>query len=125
MDSSDGKILRRLARELVALREQENSATRAFPPRIWSEAATVAKRAGVGPVAKALKLDHSKLKRLVSNDEGGSGPATFFELLPLAGQADIGGCAVEVESSRGARMRIQIQSLTSSGLATLIREFVA
>ena len=127
MDSSDGKIVNRLVRELMALREQENSTTRAFPARLWAEAAAVARRAGVGPVSTALKLDYSKLRRLTLSSEGGeAGPAaTFLELSPLPIQSDFGCCAVEVESSRGARMRIQIQDATSLGLAALIREFVA
>ena len=127
MDSSDGKILNRLARELSALRGQEDSATRAFPARLWSEAAGVARRAGVGPVSTALKLDYSKLRRLaLSSDMGDAGPApTFLELSPMPIQNGLGCCAVEVESSSGARLRIQIQDATSAGLATLIREFVA
>ncbi len=84
----------------------------------------VAKRAGVGPVAKALRLDHSKLKRLTLQSRKLTPPSpTFVELLPMAGHT-LGDCAVEVESPHGARMRIQILNANSSGLAGLIREFV-
>jgi len=121
----DSNVLKRLARELDVWRS-ENSTTRPLPAHIWSEAAQVAQRAGVGPVSRALRLDYSKLRSLTLK-----GPSrcpvpatTFVELLPLASYA-LGDCAIEVESPRGPRLRIQIQNATSSGLASLIRELVA
>jgi len=134
MDSNDRKILNNLARELATLREHESSPNRPFPSRLWAEAANVAKRVGVGPVSRSLKLEYCKLKRLTfASDSGDSDSdledeaplATFLELSTRPSQDHLVSCAVEVESSRGARMRIQIQDASFSGLATLVREFVA
>ena len=125
MEGNDKRTLKKLATELDGWRK-ENPSSRALPASIWTGAADVARRVGVGPVAKALRLDHSKLKQLTLSS-GIQPPvlaATFIELLPLGAHV-LGDCAVEVESPYGARMRIQLQNTTSSGLAGLIREFVA
>lgn len=130
MDNNDGKILNKLARELTALREDESSPNRPFPSRLWAEAANVARRVGVGPVSRALKLEYCKLKRLTFADDNGDSSredkaplATFLELSGVPSQDRLVCCAVEVESPSGARMRIQIQDASFSGLATLVREF--
>ncbi len=120
------KSLGTLVRELDGWRS-ESQLRRPLPARIWSEAARLASRLGVGTVSKALRLDYAKLKHLACSSgdrlEPVSAP-TFVELLPLPYHI-LGDCAVEVESSNGARIRIQLQNVTSSGLAGLIREFVA
>ena len=125
MEGNDKRALKKLASELSRWRN-ENPSNRPLPASIWSSAADVARRIGVGPVAKALRLDHSKLKQLTfsSVNQPPVLAATFVELLPLASHV-LGDCALEVESPQGARMRIQLQNTTSSGLAGLIREFVA
>lgn len=118
------RVLERLANELKAWRS-ENSPAQPLPAQIWSDSAKVAKRAGVWPVAKALRLDYSKLKRLTREGQQLAPPSpTFAELLPMAGQT-LGDCAIEIESPHGARMRIQILNANPSGLAGLIREFVS
>ena len=45
----------------------------------------------------------------------------FVEL--ISPFSDLGECVVEVQSPRGARLKIQMNGATSSGLAALIREF--
>jgi len=83
---------------------------------------------GVATVAKALRLDYARLKRL-SLDEVAESPAvrsapTFVELRPML-MSGVGSCVVEVESSRGAKMRIQMENPGCASLAALIRDFVA
>jgi hypothetical protein len=121
---SDSDIIQRLAEELDIWRS-ENSSTRPLPVNIWSEASKVAQRAGVRPVSKALRLDHSKLRRLTLKELGRCpvSAATFVELLPLVNHS-LGDCALEIDSPRGNRLRIQISNATSSGLASLIRELM-
>jgi hypothetical protein len=124
----DGKTLKRLAKELEVWRGQ-NSPSKAFPARIWSEAAQLAQRLGVSSVSKALKLDYSKLRSLAVKGPNQPVPCSvsttaFVELLPQSSHA-LGDCALEFESPQGFRLRIQIANATSSGLASLIRELVA
>jgi hypothetical protein len=123
----NNKNLKTLARELDGWRSGSASKRRPLPTRIWSEAASLAGRMGVTPVATALRLDHAKLKRLVLSRPDCQQPVpvpTFVELLPLPSPV-LGECAIEVESANGARMQIHLQNATPSGLAGLIREFVA
>jgi len=119
----DRQTLNLLSSELEKWRES-NGAPTPIPSRIWSEAARIAGGLGVARVSKALRLDYGRLKRLALAD-GEPTPATkFVELLSLPTHS-LGDCALEIESSRGARMRIHIQNATPSGLANLIRDFVA
>lgn len=80
----DSNVLKRLARELNAWRS-ESSSIRPISVHIWSEAVEVARRAGVGPGSRTLRLDYSKLKSLtLKGPSRCSVPApTFVELLPL------------------------------------------
>jgi hypothetical protein len=120
----DHPTLTQLSYQLETWRKS-NSAPTPIPPQLWSEAAALAGRLGVGKVSKALRLEYGRLKQLAHGDnEPQRLQATFVELLPLSAHS-LGDCAVEVKSAHGARMRIQIQNATTSSLASLIREFVA
>lgn len=105
-----------------------HSAPSPIPAEIWRRAAELARVMGVATVAKALRLDYARLKRL-SLDEVAESPAvrsapTFVELRPML-MSGVGSCVVEVESSRGAKMRIQMENPGCASLAALIRDFVA
>lgn len=108
---------------------REHSAPTPIPADIWRHAAELANVMSVATVAKSLRLDSSRLKRLIMS-EGHSitsvlRPApTFVELRPMLGDG-MGQCVVEVESSRGSRMRIQMENPQCANLASLIRDFVS
>ena len=78
-----------------------------IPADLWVAAVELAKQHGVWPTAKALRLDHSRLKRRVGNDEGDEKSGAFVELIPQG--AMLCGCTVEMEDGRGARMRIELK----------------
>ena len=65
-----------------------------IPANLWATAVEVAKQHGVWPTAKALHLDHSRLKRRVGNEEDAKSSA-FVELIPQA--AMLYSCTVEME----------------------------
>jgi hypothetical protein len=93
-----------------------------IPADLWTEATGLAVRHGVGLTARTLGLDYAALKRRLMTKTPPAGPA-FIELLaPVA--CTIAECAVEVESSRGARMRIAMKNIAPQGLASIIRDFV-
>ena len=75
-----------------------------IPERLWSAAAEAAQRHGVHAVSRAVRIEHSALKRRVqaSRDEVNAAP-TFVELDNVTGGA---GCIVELEKDNGTRMRI-------------------
>lgn len=78
-----------------------------IPANLWATAVGVAKQHGVWPTAKALHLDHSRLKRRVRNDEGDEKSSAFVELIPQGGM--LYSCTVEMEDGRGARMRVELK----------------
>jgi hypothetical protein len=80
------------------------------PADLWGTAVALAKEHGVWPTAKALHLDHSRLKRHVGNDEEDEESRAFVELIPQGGM--LYSCTVEMEDGRGARMRVELKGAT-------------
>ena len=120
--------LNRLGARLESWRS-EYSAPTPIPTEIWTRAAELAGELGVGRVAKALRLDYSRLKKLSAGDtatpleRSAAKQPAFVELRPFPPET-AGRCVIEIESPRGARMRLQMDSAQSSSLAALVREFV-
>ena len=78
-----------------------------IPEDLWVMAVDLARHHGVWPTARALHLDHNRLKRRVRNgeeDEVKSG--AFVELIPQGAMLAV---CVEMEDARGARMRIELK----------------
>ena len=98
-----------------------------IPAEIWSEAVELAHSEGIAPISKALCLDYASLKKRMGRSPSRpavrpSAGGTFVEMLnPFADQ--LGECILEVRSPRGSQLRIQINCATSTGLASLIRDF--
>lgn len=135
-----------LSRKLGAWRKTHHAPS-PIPAHLWELAAVVASEQGVCKTSRQFRLNYQTLKERVAvfaskppkSLSGGSQfhelssalvlekPAvaarpTFVELLsPLAG--NIGACTLEVESPRGARLRVQMKDVTPLDLATLIRDF--
>jgi hypothetical protein len=79
-----------------------------IPANLWARAVELAKQHGVWPTAKALHLDHSRLKRrVIGNDEGDKKSSAFVELIPQGGM--VYSCTVEMEDGRGARVRVELK----------------
>jgi hypothetical protein len=74
---------------------------------LWLTAVELAKQHGVWPTARALNLDHGRLKRRVRNGEEDMNRGAFVEV--IAGGAMLCGCIVEMEDGRGARMRVELK----------------
>jgi hypothetical protein len=91
-----------------------------IPEELWSAAADAAREHGVYLVAKALRLEYGKLKRIVEAGPAPTGtPPTFLELVPPPAVA-VPECLVELEGPRG-KMRIQWKGTTPPDLAGLSR----
>lgn len=96
-----------------------------IPPELWDRAAELAIEQGLWKTARALSLDYNALKKR-ANAHSASPPISpvtqFVEFLsPLSGQ--IAECSLEVESTRGSRLRVEMKNVAASGLASIIREF--
>ena len=108
--------------ELVEWRRHHRPPT-PIPMELWAKAAELAGRHGLGPTARRLGLDYAALKR---RSVASTAAATFVELLPpVTPSGTIEECALEVESGRGARMRVVMKNVLTQGLASIIRDFVA
>ena len=125
-----------LSRQLDKWRKT-HSAPSPIPDQIWARAVELASWDGIGPVARALRLDYGKLKARVndahlpqtgtqgrSQPPGGTSGAMFVEWFsPMAGS--IAECSLEVETAAGNRLRVEMKNVAPSGLSTIIRDFVA
>lgn len=91
-----------------------------IPESLWVTAVELAKQHGVWPTAKALNLDHSRLKRRVRNEEEDVKGGAFVELIPQG--AMLYACTVEMEDGRGARMRVELKG-AAADVTALSRTF--
>src|SRR5881227_3442218 len=78
-----------------------------IPGNLWAAAVELAKQHGVWPTARALHLDHSRLKRCVRNGEDDEKSSGFVELIPEG--SVLCACILEMEDGQGARMRVEMK----------------
>lgn len=94
-----------------------------LPESFWHSAAELARRHGLNPTARALRLDYTALKRRVSGSlsrPGKPAQAAFLELSG-SGTAKLEECVIEFESLSGTKMRIQWKASTPPDWSTLLR----
>ena len=121
--------LEQLKRRFEEFRSLRTSRGR-LPPALWKEAAEAAQRHGLNPTAQALGLDYSRLKKHMAakadavkcKKEMGARPE-FVELIAPAPGATTD-CHIEVESSHGAKVRIELKGMATSELASLIHGLI-
>jgi hypothetical protein len=129
--SAESLGLADLEGQIEAWRETRPN-TRPMPPELWHQATKAARKLGIYPVSRALRLNYEMLKRRVGpvgsarrgQVLGVSGP-TIVEMSGLAavGTAGLGPEAVvEVVSSDGSRLTIRGKTPHSEVVA-LIRAF--
>ena len=132
--------LQEIRRPLECWRSLEGVPNR-IPEEVWEKATDLAARHGVGLVAAGLHLNHSKLKRKVEALRSAGtrakskvvAPAKLATIEPafveLFGTPDTpvvtsqSSCVLQVESPRGARLRMEVGGLDAAGLALLLKEF--
>ena len=113
-----------------------------LPEELWAAAAKLARRDGIEATAQVLDVDRPSLQKWTNRFEPcaeaksrkpprqrqpgrreHAAPA-FVEL--LAGTTGAAAsCLVEVESQRGAKLRLELKAIPTSDLAELIRAFAA
>jgi len=91
-----------------------------IPENLWETAVELAKQHGVWPTARALHLDHSRLKRRVGNGADEEKSGAFVEVISQG--AMVCTCTVEMEDARGARMRIELKG-AAADVTALSRTF--
>ena len=111
-----------LQQQLEQWRNSQPERTK-LPESFWQSAAELAKRHGLNPTARALRLDYTALKRRVSgslSQPGKLAQAAFVELVG-AGRAKIEECVIEFESLSGTKMRIQWKASAAPDWSSLLR----
>jgi len=101
-----------------------------LPESLWAAAAELAKRYGVNPTARALRLEYGGLRKRVENPgrpkrkRTAAALPTFMEFVAPGAKA-VTDCTVEVESAQGGKLRLELKAVATTELASLIRAFVS
>lgn len=112
-----------VAQKLQLWRGQHQTPAR-IPEGIWNEAVALARELGVGPVARALKLDFASLKKRVTGAgarvvRSSTTTTTFVEL--LSGAEGLGACTLELQSVASGHIRLTMQNPGPGALAALLK----
>jgi hypothetical protein len=110
-----------------------------LPEELWAAAVELVQRDGIDATARALDVDKPSLRKWAGRlnptpsqpvrrksqpkQKANDLPA-FVELL-ASGSGTARSCMVEVESPRGAKLRLELKGIQASELAELIRAFAA
>ena len=109
-------------RQLEQFRSTQPRRTK-LPESLWQAAVELARQHGVYPVAHPLRLDYMQLKKRLGGVPSPRRKTTkpaFVELVaPSPGKVDE--WVIEVESSRGAKIRIQWKATVPPDWASLLR----
>lgn len=112
-------------RKMITDWRSEHKAPIAFPVAVWDQAVQLAKELGVGPTARALKLDYGCLKK-----RSGSGASArprsedsplFFELFQSTAPA-IQSCVLLLDTQRGCKVRLEFGPTAPAALAAFVRD---
>jgi len=116
------------ARERFEQWRSSQTGRRPIPESLWVLASELARQHGVFRTAQVLRLDYTKLKRLMpqaasaenaTSDAPSDAPPAFVELIASSATHPCE-CIIEVQGARG-RMRIEWKGSTSPDLAGLSR----
>jgi len=132
MSTEDGqaalpRALARASAEFEGWRESREQ--RRIPDWLWSQAVRVAAAHGVSRTARALRLNAQALRERMEGAASAPGTAapvarTGFVELRMPPMAGASGYVLELESARGARLRLEVRGGGSLDVVALARSFV-
>jgi len=93
----------------------------AMPAGLWAEAIVMARRHGVGPTARVLRIDYASLKRRLTADGASATDAgpTFVDL-GAAAALGLGPCVIAIDGRRGRRLRLEVSGLRVPDLVAVM-----
>jgi hypothetical protein len=102
-----------------------------MPEDLWGAAVSLARTHGVGPIARALRLDHGSLRKRMDRDSrcGSEDPgsaARFVEIDPLhlvRGLAESSGAVVELSDMEGTKLVVRLGERESLDVPALVEAF--
>ena len=110
-----------------------------LPEELWAAAVELVQRDGIDATARALDVDKPSLRKWAGRlnparpqparrkshpKQRAAALPSFVELL-ASGSGRATSCMVEVESPRGAKLRLELKGIQTSELAELICAFAA
>ena len=100
-----------------------------IPESLWVVASKAARRFGIHPTSRALRLDYVVLKRHVEAEAAQRSrheetPPSFVELIPT-GDGNGTECVLELEEPTGARIRITLKGIAAPDVTALTRDLRA
>jgi hypothetical protein len=117
-----------LRRRFAEFRSTQPARAR-LPEPLWAAATELAAHYGVHPIARALHLDYTGLKKRVAQRDqpkpkrATSASPVFLELMGPAASA-VTACTVAVEAVQGGKLRLDLKAVATTELAPLIRAFL-
>jgi len=110
-----------------------------LPEELWAAAVELVRHDGIDASARALDVDKPSLRKWAGRLNPGrsqrarrkSHPKQMANALPAfvelfaSGSGTTMSCMVEVESPRGAKLRLELKGVQTSQLSELIRAFAA
>jgi hypothetical protein len=102
-------------------RETRSDRGGAMPAGLWAEAIVLARRHGVGPTARVLRIDYASLKRRLTTDGASATDArpTFVEVGAVAALS-LGPCVIAIDGRRGRRLRLEVSGLRVPDLVAVM-----
>ena len=109
-----------------------------LPEELWAAAVELVQRDGIDATARALDVDKPSLRKWAGRlnptpsqpvrrksqpKQRANALPAFVELLASGSGGMAASCLVEVESPRGAKLRLELKGMQASELAELIRAF--
>ena len=118
-----------LAEDLTVWRSQRSVRGR-IPEHFWERAVVLSRIQGVSRVSRVASLSYLGLRKRVEGETTiGSpdhkpvpAPPDFVEWV-VSPSTTIAECVMKVESASGARMQVELPSITPSHLVLIIKEF--
>ena len=117
-----------LARHQLDQWRRRQSGRKRLPRELWSNAVALAREHGLNQTARTLGLKYDSLKKhLEATPPAASGrnrarPA-FIEFLPRTMVPSFLECTIELEDSRGGKMRMQVKGASIADLASFASAF--
>ena len=114
-----------IVRKRIADWRAEHRAPIAFPAVVWEQAVQLARELGVGPTARALKLDYGCLKKrsgleVPASPKSNESPL-FFELFQSTAPT-IANCVILLDTQGGCKVRLEFGPTAPGALAAFVRE---
>ena len=118
--SSASLGLQQTRRRIARWRDTRTHRGAPMPATLWAAAVALARQHGLYTTARTLRIDYGSLKKRLHTAGRGRVPSPAFVELPTpARPTGLGPCVIDLEASRGRRLRIEVTGVTMADLVML------